>query len=62
MKKKTIKRTSMALMCGTVLGIFGCGDGILGNLLYAAPAYLAMEFLLDSDATFDLFESGNVPE
>lgn len=58
MQKKSFKVAALAALAGTVCG-FGClGDGFLGFILREAAINSALEFVLDNDSVFDLFEGG----
>ena len=56
MQKKSLKVAAMAAIAGTVCQ-FGClGDGLVGWLLREAAIDSALDFVLDNDTVFDLFE------
>lgn len=58
MQKKSFKVAALAALAGTVCG-FGClGDGFLGFFLREAAISSALDFVLDNDAVFDLFQDG----
>ena len=62
MQKKSLKVAAMAALAGTVFqfGFGGClGNGFLGFLLREAALEAGLEFVLDNDAVFDLFEDGD---
>jgi hypothetical protein len=60
MRKNTLKVAVVGVLAGTVFQ-FGCSFGTLWNaFIQAAPIYGLMEFVLDNDGIFDLFEDGNV--
>lgn len=56
MRKKTMKVAALLACAGTVFQFGGC----LGNILPSALTYGVLEFALDNDGIFDLFEDGNV--
>ena len=58
MRKSTTLKL-FALVAGTVCLPF-IGGGCLGRLFSSALTNTAVEYLLDNDAVFDLFEDGNV--
>ena len=60
MGKKTMKAAAMAAILGTVLQFGGCFGNIWKNLLTSAVSYGILEFVVDNDGVFDLFEGGNV--
>ncbi len=55
--RKSMKLKIAALVAGTVCLPF-IGGGCLGKLFQAAVANTAVEYLLDNDGVFDLFEDG----
>ena len=56
MRKNTLKIAALAAAAGTILQFGGC---LNWNYLWRAGLmYGAMEFALDNDAVFDLFEAG----
>lgn len=57
--RKSMKLKMFALVAGTVCLPF-IGGGCLGRLFQAAITNTAVEYLLDNDGVFDLFEDGNV--
>ncbi len=61
MRKNTLKVAMVGLLAGTVFQ-FGCLNigGLWKSFITAAPIYALMEFVLDNDGVFDLFEDGNV--
>lgn len=60
MNKRSLKLAAMAALVGSVCQ-FGClGSGFLSQLLRTAAVSTAIEFVLDNDAVFDLFEGGAV--
>jgi hypothetical protein len=58
MGKKTLKGAALAAVLGTVLQFGGCISW--QTLMASAATYAGLEFVLDNDGVFDLFESGNV--
>lgn len=63
MTKKLTKGTLLAALLGTAFqwgGCFGFGDTWWGRILWTAVGYAGLEFVLDNDGVFDLFEDGNV--
>ena len=59
MRKNMLKVGVITLLAGTVFQ-FGCLNTLFSTFIQAAPVYGLMEFVLDNDAIFDLFEDGNV--
>jgi hypothetical protein len=59
MSKKFRKGVLIALLGGTMLQFGGCFN--LRWLLQSVVPAAAVEFVIDNDAVFDLFEDGNVP-
>jgi hypothetical protein len=47
---------ALAAVAGGMLPIFGCVSGLFSNLLSNGISYGALEFLLDNDGIFDLFQ------
>lgn len=59
MKKKTMRSAAVAALLGTAVIFNGClGTDFFKRTLEATVTYGALEFLLDNDAVFDLFEDG----
>ncbi len=60
MGKKTMKSAALAAVLGTLCGWGGCldNDSWWGKAFWGTVGYSAMEFVLDNDAVFDLFEDG----
>jgi len=58
--KKKIRRSLIAvMMLGSTLAFNGClSADFFKRTLEATVTYGALEFLLDNDAVFDLFEDG----
>lgn len=58
------KGAAVAALAGTMLlggGCLGFGGGNWwGNLLWDTATYAGLEFVLDNDTVFDLFEDGTV--
>lgn len=61
MSNKKVKCAMAAALAGTMLG-GGCGFGSIpwNALFYNAAVATAVEFVLDNDGVFDLFEDGAV--
>ena len=58
MGKKTMKAAALAAMLGTVLQFGGCGSNFWRTAFVTALGYTGLEFVLDNDGVFDLFEGG----
>ena len=56
MRKKTLKAVTLAACAGMMFQLGGCLN--LNSLLRQGVVYAAMEFVLDNDTVFDLFEGG----
>jgi len=56
MRKKTLKAVTLAAVAGMLFQFGGCLN--LNMLLRQGAIYAAMEFVLDNDTVFDLFEGG----
>jgi hypothetical protein len=64
MRSKTLKGAVLAMVAGSTFGFFGgCldRDRFLGSILVDGAIYAGMEFVLDNDTVFDLFEDGAAP-
>ena len=57
-----VKKTVLAAMVGSVVGFGGCLEGWWGQLLTYGAVYTGMEYVLDNDGIYDLFEDGTVPQ
>ncbi len=58
MRKRTVKTAAMAILASGCLFQFGgCLNfgGLFGSILRTAPTALALEYLTDNSAVFDLF-------
>ena len=58
MRKRTVKTAGLAVLAaGCVFGFGGCLNfgGLFGSVLRGAPVALAIEYLTDNSAVFDLF-------
>lgn len=62
MSKKIAKGTVLAAILGTAFSWGGCfgGNGWWSQAFWTAAGYAGLEFVLDNDGVFDLFEGGNV--
>jgi hypothetical protein len=57
MTRKTLKAAALAAVLGTVFGFGGClGQGAVRWVLINTASYTGLEFLLDDNAVFDLFQ------
>jgi hypothetical protein len=53
MAKKSLKVALLVAVCGSMMGF---GGGMSGQLLFDVVEYAALEFVLDNDSVFDLFQ------
>ena len=63
MRKKTMKGTALAVLCGMVFGGFGGCLGMdtwWGRILVDGALDVAWDYVLDNDAVYDLVEDGTV--
>ncbi len=62
MRKKTLKGAALVTMAGCLLQFGGCLDldSWWGRVLVDGALYTGWEYVLDNDAVFDLWESGDV--
>jgi hypothetical protein len=61
MAKKTIKGAALASVLGMVFQFGGClSSDLMTRVFWTTAGYSGLEFILDNDAVFDLFEDGNV--
>ena len=59
MRKRTVKATAMAILASGCLFQLGCLNvGGLWNAVWrGAPVYVALEYLTDNNAVYDLFDN-----
>ncbi len=59
MNKSALKAMALSTILGTILAFGGClGFGSWKNAVWTAAGYTALEYVLDSNAVFDLFDDG----
>ena len=57
---RKMKRATLAALCGAMLFQFGgcLNNSWWGRLVWDSAVYTGLEFVLDNDGIFDLFEDG----
>ncbi len=59
MKKRTVRAAKFTAILGSAVAFNGClGADFFKRTLEATVTHSTIEFLIDNDAVFDLFEAG----